>query len=74
MRDVEDSGDLLGDGGEELIRRGVARDEGRDLPQGGLFGDELANVLFCTLKHLHRGGLGVARCDSAEEVSLVLTQ
>ena len=74
MRDVEDAGDLLGDGGKELIGRGLARDEGRDLSQGGLFVDELANVLFCTREHLDRGGLGAARCDFAEEVSLALTE
>ena len=74
MRDVEDAGDLLGDGGEELIGRGLARDEGRDLPQGGLFGDELANVFFRTLEHLDRGGPGVARRDLAEEVRLALTE
>jgi hypothetical protein len=32
VRDGEDVGDLLGDGGKELVRRGLARDEGRDLP------------------------------------------
>jgi len=74
VRDVEDAGDLLGDGGKELTRRGLARDEGRDLPQGGLFVDQLANVPFCTLEHLDWGGLGVARCDLAEEVSLALTE
>ena len=74
MRDVEDAGDLLGDGGKELIGRRLARDEGRDLPQGGLFGDELANVLLRTLEHLDRGGPGVARRDSAEEVRLALTE
>ena len=47
---------------------------GRDLPQRGLLGEELANVLFSTLEHLDRGGLGVARCDLAEEVSLALTE
>src|SRR5207248_2887404 len=52
---------------------GLARDEGRDLPQGRLFGDELPNVLFCPLEHLDRGRLSVARCDSAEEVRLALT-
>jgi hypothetical protein len=41
VRDVEDAGDLLGDDGKELIGRGFARDEGRDLPQGGLFGNFL---------------------------------
>ena len=74
VRDVEDAGDLLCDGGKELIGRGFARDEGRDLPQGGLFGDELANAFFCALEHLDRGGLGVARGASAEEVSLALTE
>ena len=74
VRDVEDAGDLLGDGGKELIRSGLARDERRDLPQGGLFGDELANVLFSTLEHLDRGGLGVVRRDLAEEVRLALTE
>ena len=61
MRDGEDAGDLLGDGGKELVGTGLARDEGRDLPQGGLFGDELASVLFCALEHLARRGSGVAR-------------
>ena len=74
MRDGEDAGDLLGDGGKELIGSGLARDEGRDLPQGGLLGDELANVRFGTLEHLDRGGPGVARGDSAEEVRLALTE
>ena len=74
VRDVEDPGDLLGDDGKEPIRRGLARDEGRDLPQGGLFGGELASALFRTLEHLDRGGLGVARGDSAEEVRLALTE
>ena len=74
VRDGEDAGDLLGDGGKELIRRGLARDERRDLPQGRLFVDELANVLFRTLEHLDRSGPGVARGDSAEEVRLALTQ
>jgi hypothetical protein len=55
VRDAEEAGDLLGDGGEELIRRGLTRDEGRDLPQGGLFADELANVPFSTPEHLDRG-------------------
>ena len=54
MRDVEDVGYLLGDGGKELIGRRLARDERRDLPQSSLFVDELANVLFCTLEHLDR--------------------
>ncbi len=46
VRDVEDPGDLLCDDGKELIWRGFARDEGRDLPQGGLFGGELPSVLL----------------------------
>ena len=74
VRDGEDAGDLLGDGGKELIGRGLARDEGRDLPQGGLFGDELANVLFGTLEHLDRCRPGVARSDWADEIRLALTQ
>jgi hypothetical protein len=74
VRDIQDPGDLLCDGGKQLIRRGFARDQGRDLPQGGLFVDELANVLFCTPEHLDPGGLGVARDDSAEEVSLAQTK
>ena len=72
MRDGEEAGDLLGDGGKELIGCGLARDEGRDLPQGGLLGDKLADVLFSTLEHLDRGGSSVARGDSAEEVGLAL--
>jgi hypothetical protein len=40
-RDIEDAGDLLRDDGKELIRRGFARDESRNLPQGGLFSGEL---------------------------------
>jgi hypothetical protein len=73
-RDVEDAGDLLRDDGKQLIRRRFARDEGRDLPQGGLFGDELPNVLLGSLEHLDRGGPGVAHGDSAEEVRLALTE
>jgi hypothetical protein len=30
-------------------------------------------VLFRTLEHLDRGRLGVARCDSAEQIRLALT-
>ena len=75
MRDVEDAGDLLGDDGKELIRRGLARDEGRDLPQGGLFGGELPSAFFRALEPLDRGGgLGVASGALAEEVSLALTE
>ena len=52
MRDIEDPGDLLGDDGKELIRRRFASNEGRDLPQGGLFGDELPSALLRALERL----------------------
>ena len=55
VRDVEDPGDLLCDDGKELIRRGFARDEGRDLPQGGLFGGELPSAFFRALEPLDAG-------------------
>jgi quinol monooxygenase YgiN len=54
VRDIEDAGSLLGDGAKELVGPGLARDEGRDLPQGGLFADELANVLFSAFGHPDR--------------------
>jgi hypothetical protein len=75
VRDVEDPGDLLCDDGKELIRRGFARDEGRDLPESGLFGGELTRTFFRALERLDRGsGLGAARGPLAEEVSLALTE
>ena len=55
VRDIEDPGDLLCDDGKELIRRGFARDEGRDLPQGGLFGGELAERVLPRARALDRG-------------------
>src|SRR4051794_40913943 len=73
--DIEDAGDLLCDDGKELIRRGFARDEGRDLPQGGLLGGELPRAFFRAPGPLGRaGGLGVASGALADEVSLALTE
>jgi hypothetical protein len=74
VRDGEHAGDLLGNGRKELIRRWLARYERRDLPQAGLFGNKFANMLFCTVKHHDRGRFGVALRESAEEVSLALTE
>lgn len=73
-RDVEDAGDLLCDDGKELIRRGFARDEGRDPPQGRLFGGELANVHMGALERLDACGPGAARGGSTDEVRLAVTQ
>jgi hypothetical protein len=55
VRDIEDPCDLLCDDGKELIRRRFARDECRDLPQGGLFGGELPNAFLRALKPLAAG-------------------
>jgi hypothetical protein len=75
VRDIEDPGDLLCDDGKELIRRGPARDEGRDLAQGGLFDRELPRASFRTLEPLDRGGgLRAASGASTQEVSLALTE
>src|SRR3954469_1217950 len=54
-RYVEDAGDLLGDAGKELIRRGFARDEGRYLPQCGLFGGEFPGAFLRALEPLDPG-------------------
>src|SRR5204863_110973 len=43
-RDVDDLRDLLGDGCEELLRRRLVRDEGRNATQGGLLIGELAQM------------------------------
>ena len=43
-RDVDDSRDLLRDSGKELLRRRLARYEGRNPPQGGLLLGELAQM------------------------------
>jgi hypothetical protein len=74
VRDIEDPGDLLCDDGKELIRRRFARDEGRDLPEGGLFGGELTSAFFRALEPDPEGGLGVASGASAQEVSLAPTE
>ena len=43
-RDVDDLRDLRGDDCEELLRRRLVRDEGRNAPQGGLLIGELAQM------------------------------
>ena len=59
--DIEDPCDLLCHDGKELIWGTFARDEGRDLPEGGLFGGELQSACFRALEPAdRRGGLGVA--------------
>ena len=66
--DIEDPSDLLCDDGEELIRRGFARDEGRDLSQGGLFGGELATAFSARLPT----GRPTTRPKSVTQSSLIL--
>ena len=48
--DIDDPGDLLCDDGKELIRRRLARDQGRDLPEVGLFGGELPSAFLRALE------------------------
>lgn len=49
-RDVDDARDLLRHNREELLRRRLARDEGRDSAKGGLLVGELAQVVLGLLR------------------------
>jgi hypothetical protein len=75
VRNSEDPGDLLCDDGKEPIWRRLARDKGRDPPQGGLFGGEFPSAFFRAPEPLGRGsGHSVASRALAEELSLPSTK
>src|SRR5204863_1898088 len=74
VRDVEEAGHLLCYDGKEPLRRRLARNEHRDLPQRGLLDRELACAPFRALERLAACGLGTARARSADEIRLATTQ
>ena len=74
VRDVEEAGDLLCCDREELLRRRLARNKHRDLPQRGLLDRELACAPFRALERLDACGLGTARARSADEIRLATTK
>jgi len=74
VRDVEQAGDLLCCDGKELLRRRLARNKHRDLPQRGLLDRALACARFRTLERLDACGPRTARARSADEIRLATTQ